>query len=169
MEIRSLACAVLGRGLPSVRKSLRRRLVPPLTALVGLGVSLGQAQPANDLFADRIVITGTNVAVTGSNVGASKEPGEPNHAGNSGGASVWWSWTAPRTDSVTMSTSGSSFDTLLGVYTGTSVSALTTIASNDDDVDSSDLTSKVVFNAVSNVTYQITVDGYAGASGSVHL
>jgi thiol-disulfide isomerase/thioredoxin len=153
----------------NTRLPVLRRLILPIAVLASLGVSLGHAQPANDMFANRIVITGTNIVVTGSSVGATKEAGEPNHAGNSGGASVWWSWTAPFVGTVTISTAGSSFDTLLGVYTGTSVSALTTIASNDDDPDAGDYTSKVVFNAVSNQTYQIAVDGYGGASGSVQL
>ena len=144
--------------------------VLPATLLLGPGGSLGQAAPANDMFANPTVITGTNVLVTGSTVGATKETGEPSHAGNGGGASAWWSWTAPRSDTATISTSGSSFDTLLGVYTGTSVSALTTIASNDDENYNAGIyTSKVVFSAVANQTYQIAVDGYGGASGSVNL
>ena len=123
---------------------LLRRFALPATVLIGLGASLGQAQPANDMFANRIAITGTSNTVTGSNASATKETGEPSHGGNSGGASVWWSWKAPRSDTVTITTSGSSFDTLLGVYTGTSVSALTTIASNDDENYSAGITTSKV-------------------------
>ena len=36
-----------------------------------------------------------SVSAFGSNQNASKEVGEPNHAGDAGGKSVWWSWTAP--------------------------------------------------------------------------
>src|SRR5262249_40224771 len=71
--------------------------------------------PVNDNFANATVITGSSVSATGSNVGATKEPGEPPIAGNAGGASVWWSWTAPASGSVTISTAGSSFDTILGI------------------------------------------------------
>ncbi len=143
-------------------------------AVVCLGAMHTAAAPANDMFANRIVITGTNIVVTGSSVGATRQTGEPYIAGDIGGASVWWSWKAPRSETTTISTYGSDFDTLLGVYTGTSVSALTTIASNDDDSDAGDLTSKVVFNAVSNTTYQIAVDGYnldgyTADSGNVSL
>ncbi len=120
------------------------------------------------MFANRIILTGTNILTTASNVGATKEPGEPHHAGNAGGASVWWEWTAPSSDTFTISTAGSSFDTLLGVYIGSSVSALTEIASNDDDP-SADYESRVIFSAVSNQTYQIAVDGYDGDSGNVQL
>lgn len=149
--------------------SLIRRFVLPVTALIAMGTSFSHAQPANNLFANRIVITGTNTVVTGSSVGATRETGEPYHAGSTGGASVWWSWRAPTNGTATISTAGSSFDTLLGVYTGSSVSALTTIASNDDDPDSNVYTSKVIFNVISNQIYQIAVDGYGGASGNITL
>ena len=42
-------------------------------------------------------------------------------AGREGGASVWWTWTAPASGRAVVTTRGSSFDTLLGVYTGTAV------------------------------------------------
>src|SRR5438552_1669252 len=87
-----------------------------------------QAAPANDNFANRIVLSGNSVGTTGTTVAATKEAGEPNHAGNPGGHSIWWSWTAPATGDVTIDTAGSAFDTLLGVYTGASVSALTLVA-----------------------------------------
>lgn len=122
----------------------------------------------NNNFANAQVISGSSGNVTGNNTGATKEPGEPSHAGNSGGASVWYQWQAPATTSVTMKTAGSGFDTLLAVYTGSSVSGLTPIASNDD-VSSSDLTSQVTFNAVAGVTYRIAVDGFGGATGSLSL
>ena len=144
-------------------------LLRTVGALLALGASLGHASPANDMFANRTVIAGTNITVTTSSVGATREPGEPYHAGYSGGASIWWSWTAPRSDTVSIGTGMSGFDTLLGVYTGASVTALTTVASNDDEPEAGDGTSKVVFNAVAGQTYQIAVDGYSGASGSVRL
>lgn len=144
------------------------KFVLPVAVIIGLGVLRSQAQPANDMFASRIVIAGTNVTVTGSSVGATKETGEPNHAYYPGGASVWWSWTAPFSGFATIITAGSSFDTLLGVYTGTSVSALTWIAYNDEEAYGIS-TSKVFFDVTGGQTYQIAVDGYGGVSGSVRL
>jgi len=123
--------------------------------------------PANNNFASRTAISGTSVTVTGTNVGATKEAGEPNHAGNNGGKSVWWTWTAPSNGSVQIDTIGSNFDTILGVYTGSSVSSLTLVASNDDS--GGNMTSKVTFNAVAGTSYQIVVDGYGGASGNITL
>jgi pimeloyl-ACP methyl ester carboxylesterase len=126
-----------------------------------------QNGPSNNNFVNRASISGTTSTVTGANVGATKETSEPNHAGNSGGKSVWWTWTAPSSGSVQIDTIGSNFDTLLGVYTGSSVSSLTHITSDDQSGGSN--TSKVTFNAVAGTVYQIAVDGYYGASGSITL
>jgi hypothetical protein len=71
---------------------------------------------------------------------------------------------------VTLTTAGSSFDTALGVYRGTAVNALTQVAANDDENARTGVyTSKVTFNAVAGTTYQIAVDGYQGATGSITL
>jgi hypothetical protein len=124
--------------------------------------------PGNDNFANATMLSGACGQITGSNLNATKEPGEPNHAGNSGGASVWYSWTAPASGSATFTTEGSSFDTELAVYTGSSVSSLTPVASNDDVNFPSDVTSSVTFNAVAGTTYRIAVDGYYGPSHGLH-
>ncbi|MDD4889458.1 MAG: PPC domain-containing protein, partial [Phycisphaerae bacterium] len=124
--------------------------------------------PLNDMFASATVISGSTASATGTNVGATKESGEPNIAGNTGGASVWYNWTAPASGLTSLTTAGSTFDTLLGVYTGGTVSGLALVASNDD-ASYYTLTSSVMFNAVAGVTYHIAVDGYNAASGTVKL
>jgi hypothetical protein len=137
--------------------------------LLGSTSSLFPA-PANDMFANATLITGSSATVAGSNIGATKESGEPDHAGNAGGHSVWWKWVAPVTGSVAVNTIGSDFDTLLGVYTGSSVSALTWIASGDDiDPFFGVLTSSLSFNATNGTTYWIAVDGKNGACGHISL
>lgn len=123
----------------------------------------------NNMFANRIKLTGQTVATTGSNVGATRETGEPSIAGISGGKSVWWTWTAPVTGSVVVHTGGSSFDTTLGVFRGTTVSALTRVAVNDDDPTANVVTSRLTFNATAGTVYQILVDGYSGATGAIKL
>ncbi|MCX6924823.1 MAG: hypothetical protein NT154_16670 [Verrucomicrobia bacterium] len=84
--------------------------------------------PTNDAFANRIPISGTSVTTNGANLGASKEPGEPAHAGNSGGHSVWWTWIAPAGGRVTISTSGG-FSKVIAIYTGTELGTLAAVAS----------------------------------------
>jgi hypothetical protein len=125
----------------------------------------------NDSFANRITIAGASATMTGTNVNATKETGEPNHAGNSGGKSVWWTWTAPASGTVTIDTTGSNFDTLLATYTGSTVSALTAVTngSNDDNPAGGTTTSLVTFPVTAGTVYQIAVDGYNGLSGNITL
>jgi FG-GAP-like repeat len=124
--------------------------------------------PENDAFAAAIPLRVGNSSFDTSNVGATKEVGEPSHAGNAGGHSLWLRWTAPRAGSMTVDTHGSMIDTLLAVYTGSSVSSLTQVASNDN-VSTADTTSKVTFSATAGTTYRIAVDGKNGAAGRVSL
>lgn len=104
-----------------------------------------------------------------SNRFAGKQAGEPNHAGDPGGSSVWVKWTAPRSGTVSVDTCDSGFDTLLAVYTGATLGALTPVASNDDGSGSCAPQSKLSFEAVANTTYRIAVDGKAGAQGRLSL
>jgi hypothetical protein len=60
--------------------------------------------PKNDDFVNRIKLSGSRVVTKVSNSGATKQVGETNHLGNSGGSSVWFSWVAPASGRVTLST-----------------------------------------------------------------
>jgi len=126
------------------------------------------AMPTNDGFANRSSLSGTNVVIVGSSASGTKEPGEPNHAGNGGGKSVWWSWTAPGSGVAHLSTTGSDFDTLLAVYAGNSLETLQAVASNND-LSQTQRTSRVSFNAVAGASYRIAIDGFNGASGNIRL
>ena len=144
------------------------RLIHSLMAVLLMALSGATwAQLANDPFAAAITLSGNATQSTGSNVGATSEPGEPVHAGVGGGASVWWQWTASASLVTTIDTFGSNFDTVLAVYTGNTVNALTTIGSNDDA--GSGLQSQVRFTAVAGTTYRIAVDGFAAARGNIVL
>lgn len=123
--------------------------------------------PTNDNFASRTSVSGAAVATTGTNAGATAESGEPGHARNTATKSVWWTWTAPQTGLVSVDTSGSRFDTLLAVYTGSNLTALSPVAANDDIT--GDGTSLVSFNVTSGTSYQIAVDGWHGAEGTLNL
>ena len=122
---------------------------------------------ANDFFANAHTISGYRATVNSSNVGATKESGEPDHANRTGGKSMWWKWLPPASGSVTINTFGSDFDTLLGVYGGSNINNLTEKASNDDS--DGTLQSQVQFNATKNVYHWIAVDGYNGKSGHIKL
>ncbi|HWD18888.1 MAG TPA: immunoglobulin domain-containing protein [Verrucomicrobiae bacterium] len=123
--------------------------------------------PSADSFADRVSIDPLVGPVFGNNAGATSEPGEPKHDGKAGGASIWYTWHATFTGVISLTTRGSSFDTLLAVYTGADVAHLTLVASDDDS--GGFFSSLVTFNVTQGVDYQIAVDGFQKATGDVVL
>jgi hypothetical protein len=122
--------------------------------------------PINDSFASATLLSGNSGQLTTSNVDATRETGEPDHHGFAGPASIWFDWTPTSSFEVTISLEGSSFDTVLAVYTGAVVDALTLVADNDDYFGTQ---SRVRFDAVAGTTYRIAVEGYGGQSGDVAL
>jgi hypothetical protein len=125
--------------------------------------------PANDAFDAAIELTGRSIQTSGSTKDATKEPGEPNHAGEAGSASVWFRWTAPASGETTIDTCGDDdFDTLLAAYTGAAVNALTPVAGNDDDPDCG-RQSSITFTADEGKTYRIAVDGLDAEKGLFSL
>jgi hypothetical protein len=101
------------------------------------------------------------------NIGATAEAGEPAHAGSAAAHSLWWQITPPVSATVTLSTAGSGIDTVLGVYTGTRVDAVTRVVADDDSAGAG--ASRVSFAATGGTTYLVAVDGKAGAEGQVRL
>lgn len=139
-----------------------------LVAAAAMGVpgTALAAPPLNDDLADAAELAGRVAFADGTNAEATKELGEPNHAGNAGGASIWYRWTAPAAGPTTISTCGSGFNTLLAVYTGDDVSLLNQVAGNDDACGNR---SQLTFGAVAGTTYRIAVDGFAGDTGALFL
>lgn len=152
------------------RQAINRILksVDPLPGLAGKALTGGRLnlaaalnlaatdnRPFHDLFAARAKIAGSNVIARTYAAGAQAEPGEPNHAGATPAASLWWEWVAPATSTVTIDTYGSEGDTVLAIYTGNALTALTPVISNDD---SEGQLSRVRFNCVAGTAYQIAVD-----------
>ena len=56
-------------------------------ALAGTAAALA---PDNNAFAAATALTGRTAFASGSNVDATKETGEPDHADEPGGASIWY-------------------------------------------------------------------------------
>ena len=130
------------------------------------------AQDFSDSFAGSQLLTGTSLTETGSNTNATLEPGEPKILGKVGGHSEWISWQAPANGLVTLDTTGSSFDTLLGVYllepgNDPPFERIASVAANDDF--GGQVTSSLQFGANANSTYYFSVDGFSGAAGDISL
>ena len=122
--------------------------------------------PGNDYLVNAFTVFAGGT-VFGSSINATMELGELAHAGV-GYASVWWKLTTSKSGFVQVDTIGSSFDTVLAVYRGTAVNALTQVAANDD-CPGFFPQSCVRFFAVAGTTYRIAVAGFAGLTGNVQL
>ena len=178
-------CATATWGKPRRGCPARGRLGWLVLVVALLGpASTALAAPPNDDFANALVLRGTPDrdgdiydGDLGTTVGATKEAGEPNHAGNGGGASLWYSWTPNRNGAVEIETCDvdTKFDTLLAVYTKSGpvppFSNLTPVASNNNwnnsECDPPD--SRVKFDASAGTTYYIALDGSGGATGPFFL
>jgi len=121
--------------------------------------------PFEDDFADRRLVTGLSVLGVGLNLNATTESGEPQHAGKIVGKTKWITWQSLLGGIATVRTTGSSFDTVLAVYSGDALETLTPVAADDDS--GGFLTSAVKFNVAAGQKYHIAVGGYDGASGLI--
>ncbi len=104
---------------------------------------------------------------SGTNVGATREAGEPLVLPAAGGRTVWWRFTAPQAGNFTFDTNGSTMDTVLGVFTGPDVASLLAVATNDDAPGRS--TSAVTIHAGAGSSYAIAVDGHGPATGQISI
>jgi len=120
-------------------------------------------RPANDGFASATPIAGSSGTLGGSNFDASEEPGEPKKhfvAGDLGGDSVWYSWTAPTSGRYAFTAPGTLWNTfsgfvpVIGAYTG-DLSGLNEAGFG---------TRALGFEATAGTTYAIGVGGYHGNS-----
>src|SRR5258708_3920734 len=93
-----------------------RRWAPAAFAIVSVfafgATPLGATPPSNDNFASPTALLPGGGSLTTDNSEATKEPGEPNHAGDEGGKSIWYTWTPSFGGSASIDTVGSAFDTL---------------------------------------------------------
>lgn len=103
---------------------------------------------------------------------AAKEPGEPNHCDQPGGASYWIAYQPPASGILTLDTAGSEFDTVLAVYTYeaplTGYQSLQSVAC-DDNSGPDGRSSRVQFAVEANREYLVVVDGVGGARGLAFL
>ncbi|MBX3728572.1 MAG: formylglycine-generating enzyme family protein [Candidatus Sumerlaeia bacterium] len=126
--------------------------------------------PPNDDFADATVLPGYRGSLAGTTLGATRQANEPPHVGLWGysSGSVWYRWTPPEDGFATIGTcAGADFDTVLAVYTGSSLGGLKFVAQDDDACPFG--RSSVSFSARAESTYHVAVAGKGVASGSFVL
>lgn len=124
--------------------------------------------PANDNFAGASGLVGLSGSITGTTVNATGQTGEPIHwNGNGTTSSIWYAWTPTTNGLAVLDTVGSATDTVLAVYTGGALTALTRVTQDDDRAGGR--ASQVSFAATANTTYSIAVGTGSGGRGVVKL
>ncbi|MCB1069220.1 MAG: hypothetical protein KDL31_02620 [Kiritimatiellae bacterium] len=127
-----------------------------------LSAGTGSAQaPFNDDFSNAYVITAFPSTTTGTTLDATLEIDEPfTDAWVEG--SVWFTWVATTTATIQVDTGGSASDPVIQIFSGTTLTSLTSIIENsrfDDQI-----SSLALFEATEGTTYQIAVYGSYGWS-----
>ncbi len=174
--------------MPELSSDMRLSLLQPGYAwlryvvfacvLATFALFFGSSASANDVFPGT-TISGSG-SVTSNNTGAGSDAGEPTTDGNTAFQplnTIWYSWTAPANGTLVVQTCGStqtSFDTVLGIFTGTAVNALTQVAASDDAnncavASNQNYGSSITLAVTSGTTYRIQVDGYGGITGAYNL
>lgn len=127
----------------------------------------GPAFNFSDNFGIGAFLNTASGMVRGNNLNATLQPGEPPIYDKPGGHSVWARYQAPATGIVTFRTRGSTIDTLLGAFRGTSLGNLIEEDSDDDRDDF--LYSIISFNVRQGEVFHILMDGFGGARGQIVL
>ncbi|MCC5874643.1 MAG: trypsin-like peptidase domain-containing protein [Candidatus Sumerlaeia bacterium] len=131
-----------------------------------ISVTTASPEPPNNNFPGQ-TISGASGQMEGTTLGATRQPGEPEHWSGSTAGSVWYTWTAPSSGAVTFETCEvATYDTATAVYTGSSVGELTLIAR---DADGCDFRSRVTFNVQGGTTYRIAMSGFEDQTGTFRL
>lgn len=124
---------------------------------------------ANDAFSSAVDIAGLSGIIAGNNAADTVEAGEP---GVGVAKTVWFKWTAPDSDVVEINLFDTAFDSVLAVYVGSALGALTEVAMNDEPGIGSyagprsyPYPSKVAFVAARGTVYYIQVSAYDGEVG----
>jgi hypothetical protein len=125
--------------------------------------------PSNDNFANAQTVPQEGATVSGTNVDATAEPGEPSASPYGPNHTIWYRWTAPASGPVSISTCDSEFDTIVAAYTGSSLGSLTEVGHNDNSGAAGPCPntkfSYLTFDATGGTTYSIVIDTVGDLNG----
>jgi hypothetical protein len=114
------------------------------------------ATNGNDNFNNSTKVPAGGAGYLSNNRNATLQSGEPQHdADATAGASLWWNWTPSVNTNVLIDTYGSAMDTVLAVYTGSTLTGLLPVAATNST--GTGKSAYLMLNAVANTTYQIAV------------
>jgi len=135
---------------------------------VSLQVVVSTTPPGNDTCAGATPLAGGEIATTNTANATSTGDPVPGCQG-SAGKGVWYTYTPASSGTVSISTCGSTFDTVLAVYTGSCGSLSPVICNDDNGPSCAGSQASVSFAATAGTTYYILAAGSAGASGILSI
>ena len=124
--------------------------------------------PVNDAFSTPVMIGADNHSGRYHSDHAYYQSKERSIGSHLKPNSVWFRWTPLSAGEVSLNTLGSDFDTLLGLYSGSSLSSLTLLESNDN-IDADDDSSALTANVSAGTGYYIAVAGKRDVQGAFNL
>src|SRR5437899_132538 len=147
-------------------RSSRRCALAIVVSLVATLLAPGGEVHASggDLFASAEAI-GVPAVVTGDTSAATLERHEPRPCGRI--ATTVWFKLQPATGTLTASTAGSAFDTVLALYRGSALAGFTSLDCNDDFGGTRQ--SQVQSTVIAGTSYYVQLGGFNAASGAFTL
>lgn len=146
-----------------------------VTAVSDAGVS-PQSSPSNEVVVtapadnDWFVSARDVDGATGSGIdgtmGASRETGEPRTFGTTA-ATKWFRYVPDATGTLVLTAGNNDFDTVMGVFTGSSIDRLNLVARDDDSNGS--LGSRLEFTAVAGTEYLVQIGAFGSTFGTFTL
>jgi Ca2+-binding RTX toxin-like protein len=150
------------------RRPVRAASLAPTLFVLLISSPAEAAPPPNDAFAARQVVPAIPFEHSTSTVEATLEPGEPQPVcTDSTERTVWYEYTPSADQVVAVDTTGSDFDTIVVVYSGSSFPDMDTVACADDRFSS--IRARTVFAAEAGTTYLLQAGGYVDAAGTLHV
>lgn len=150
---------ILARSLSLVMAALAVAFTHDVAAVIA---------PTNDAFVNALTFVGPTMSADIAL--ASAEPNEPDHwplGGDLAIQSAWWKFTPTVSGVYQIDTIGSTYDTVLAVYTGATLTTLARVAV--DDTNGGGPTSLLKLVLTKGTTYRIAVDSYSSTSGTAML
>jgi len=135
----------------------------PIFASLPIEVLAGSA-PTNDNFSAARALEGVKGSLSLNTGGTTIEGGEPNHGCYGPYGSAWFTFTAETPGSLRLDSTGSTFDNMLAVYSGSSLGGLKQIGFGDDESGENAVVT-VAVTAGQRVSIASDGCGYYGATG----
>lgn len=141
-------------------------------ATLATEMNLVAGAPSNDPFAGATAISTTPYVNNQDISGATTAGDDPGFSCTGGqmANTVWYAYTPSAAGTLAVSTTGSTYDTVVGIYTGASPATLTEAACNDDISFPSNVLSAVSTPVSAGTTYYILVGAwYSGVNLQINV